>query len=226
MIFGQHDERTLIQFQDVTSRAEKTALMADGHVGYVMPIGGVAAYTLEYQQRVSFLQRGALKSLAKTDPLTGLYNRGAINQKLNHLVDYAYRENKTITLMLLDVDFFKPFNDHYGHIAGDKCLIQVANALSSHCKRPLDFSGRYGGEEFLLVLANTGVDGAEKTAQRLRELIVATSFEHIAEGLQITVSCGVTEYRPKENLEKLLARGDQAMYEAKRGGRDQVVVHR
>lgn len=191
-------------------------------------IGGVAAYTLEYQQRVSFLQRGALKSLAKTDPLTGLYNRGAINQKLNHLVDYAYRENKTITLMLLDVDFFKPFNDHYGHIAGDKCLIQVANALSSHCKRPLDFAGRYGGEEFLIVWFDAKPTEVDQLASNVRNHIAAQKIPHNASKVAeiLTFSAGIVSGTPAipDAAQSLLQQADQCLYRAKDSGRNRILI--
>ncbi len=191
-------------------------------------IGGVGAYTLEYQQRISFLQRGALKNLAKIDSLTKLYNRGAINQKLNHLVDYAYRENKSITLMLLDVDYFKNFNDLYGHIAGDKCLVSIAKSLSNHCKRPLDFAGRYGGEEFLLVWFDTKSTEVDTLVEKVRTQINAQKIPHSESKVSdyVTISAGVVSGTPTipDMSQTILHQADQCLYRAKESGRNRILI--
>lgn len=191
-------------------------------------VGAVSGYTLEYQVRLGFLQRGALKNLAKTDPLTGLYNRGAINQKLNHLIYYAFRERKPITLLLVDVDFFKNYNDFYGHIQGDNCLIRLAGALASCCKRPLDFAGRYGGEEFLVMWFDAEPNEAEAFARRVRESIRELGIRHDASGVNsdVTISGGmVTGVPDSQHLtEKLLHQADQCLYRAKESGRNRIIV--
>lgn len=191
-------------------------------------VGGVSAYTLEYQIRIGFLQRGALRNLAKTDPLTGLYNRGAINQKLNHLVYYAFREKKPITLLLLDVDHFKNFNDFYGHIAGDQCLQRVAAAISACCKRPLDFAGRYGGEEFLVMWFDAPPAEAESLALRVREAIARLDIRHdaSASGAHVTISGGMVTGIPTSQLQsdKILHQADQCLYRAKESGRNRILV--
>ena len=191
-------------------------------------VGAVSAYTLEYQVRIGFLQRGALKNLAKTDPLTGLYNRGAINQKLNHLIYYAYRVKKPITLVLLDVDHFKNFNDFYGHIQGDHCLTEVASALSACCKRPLDFAGRYGGEEFVVMWFDADPVEAEALAHRVRDAIVQLEIRHDASGTHshVTVSGGMITGIPNGQhlTEKLLHQADQCLYRAKQSGRNRIIV--
>lgn len=191
-------------------------------------IGGVSAYTLEYQVRISFLQRGALKWLAKTDPLTGLYNRGALNQKLTHLTEYAYREKKAITLMLVDVDFFKNFNDFYGHIRGDDCLKKVATALVKNCQRPLDFCGRYGGEEFLLMwfdaAPNEAKTFAEKTKGSIDQLQEAHERSSISQ--QVTISGGMITGIPThpDQAEAILHQADQCLYRAKESGRNRIII--
>ncbi|HAG93442.1 MAG: hypothetical protein CMK83_26765 [Pseudomonadales bacterium] len=191
-------------------------------------IGGVSAYTLEYQVRISFLQRGALKCLAKTDPLTGLFNRGALNQKLTHLTEYAYREQKTITLMLVDVDFFKYFNDLYGHLKGDDCLVKVATALARNCQRPLDFAGRYGGEEFLLMWFDAAPNEARTFAEKTKRSIDQLAVPHNASEISdiVTISGGmVTGVPTRPHLaEAILHQADQSLYRAKESGRNRIII--
>lgn len=191
-------------------------------------VGAVSAYTLEYQIRIGFLQRGALRNLAKTDTLTGLYNRGAINQKLNHLVYYAFREKKPITLLLIDVDHFKNFNDFYGHLQGDHCLQRVAEALSACCKRPLDFAGRYGGEEFVVMWFDAQPTEVEAFARRVKEAIEQMAIRHDASGTHthVTVSGGMVTGIPSSQLQadSILHQADQCLYRAKESGRNRIVI--
>ena len=191
-------------------------------------IGGVSAYTLEYQVRLSYLQRGALRNLAKTDPLTALFNRGAINEKLNQLVEYGYRENKPITLLLIDVDHFKGFNDRYGHLEGDQCLRSIAHTLINNCKRPLDFAGRYGGEEFLLLWFDAPPNEASAIAQRVKESIDHLHIPHSDSetSTHVTISGGMVSGIPGslEQAEKILRQADQCLYRAKESGRNRVII--
>ena len=191
-------------------------------------IGGVSAYTLEYQVRISFLQRGALKALAKTDPLTGLYNRGALNQKLTHLTEYAYREKKPITLMLVDVDFFKNFNDLYGHIRGDQCLVKVAAALAKNCQRPLDFAGRYGGEEFLLMWFDAAPNEARTFAEKTKGSVDQLDASHDASQIsnRVTISGGMVTGIPTrpDQAEAIVHQADQSLYRAKDSGRNRIII--
>jgi diguanylate cyclase (GGDEF)-like protein len=191
-------------------------------------IGGVSAYTLEYQVRIAFLQRGALKSLAKTDPLTSLYNRGALNQKLNSLVEYAYREQKPLTLLLVDIDYFKNFNDFYGHIKGDNCLIQVAHALEKNCQRPLDFAGRYGGEEFLLMWFDASPNEAKSFAEKTKTSIDTLNIPHEKSQAHtcVTLSGGMVTGIPtrQDMAEAMLHQADQCLYRAKESGRNRIII--
>ena len=191
-------------------------------------VGAVSAYTLEYQIRIAFLQRGALRNLAKTDPLTGLYNRGAISQKLNHLIYYAFREKKPITLLLIDVDHFKNFNDFYGHIQGDHCLQRVAAAISACCKRPLDFAGRYGGEEFVVMWFDAQPSEVEAFARRVKDAIGQMAIRHDASGTHshVTVSGGMVTGVPTTQMQsdKVLDQADQCLYRAKESGRNRIVI--
>ncbi|AUM13515.1 GGDEF domain-containing protein [Ketobacter alkanivorans] len=191
-------------------------------------IGGVSAYTFEYQVRISFLQRGALKCLAKTDHLTGLYNRGALNQKLTHLTEYAFREKKPITLMLVDVDYFKNFNDFYGHIKGDRCLVEVAAALAKNCQRPLDFVGRYGGEEFLLMWFDAAPNEAKGFAEKTKASVDRLQIPHQQSQVSdhVTLSGGMITGVPSHanQAETILNQADQCLYRAKESGRNRIVI--
>lgn len=209
-------------------------LMAPGyyqptHAFYLLATvlcGATGAYSVEYQKRKSFLQQGIVQDLAVKDGLTSLYNRSAIMEKLEDLLLYAKRERKYLTLYLADIDCFKEYNDNYGHLAGDKCLVQVAETLHSCCCRNLDFAGRYGGEEFLLVWFDTNPLESHGLIERVHEKINNLQIPHefsSAAG-HITVSGGFINLIPDEHtdVESLLHHADMALYNAKRRGRNQV----
>ncbi|MDX1695420.1 MAG: GGDEF domain-containing protein [Ketobacteraceae bacterium] len=209
-------------------------LMAPGyhqptHAFYLLATvlcGATGAYSVEYQKRKSFLQNGIVQDLAIKDGLTQLYNRSAIMEKLEDLLLYAKRERKYLTLYLADIDCFKEYNDNYGHLAGDKCLIQVADTLHSCCQRNLDFAGRYGGEEFLLVWFDTNPLESHALINRVHEKINNLNITHdySSAAPHITVSGGFINLIPDEHtdVETLLHHADMALYNAKRRGRNQV----
>jgi len=130
--------------------------------------------------------------------------------------------------VLLDVDHFKNFNDFYGHIQGDHCLTEVASALSACCKRPLDFAGRYGGEEFVVMWFDADPVEAEALAHRVRDAIVQLEIRHDASGTHshVTVSGGMITGIPNGQhlTEKLLHQADQCLYRAKQSGRNRIIV--
>lgn len=192
-------------------------------------IGGAAAYTQEYQARLGFLQRGALKNSAKIDPLTSLLNRGAINQGLETIMHYARRERRYLSLLLVDVDYFKRFNDFYGHTEGDKALVDVANSLAQCCRRSLDFAGRYGGEEFILVWFDTKPEEIESLCQLVTEKVAALGIDHQQSSVsgKLTVSGGLVTLIPSDSTsaESLINKADELLYQSKRQGRNQISVH-
>lgn len=161
---------------------------------------------------------------AHRDPLTGLANRRSIVTYLEQEVRSSRRNETPLSLMLLDLDKFKRFNDHYGHAAGDEVLIHFANLLVAQ-SRAEDLVGRYGGEEFLMVLSDTSREGAQQIAERLRlacheeEVITPTG-----DPLRFTTSIGVAQMHPDESIDQALKRVDDALYAAKGGGRDRVVI--
>ncbi|HEY6548483.1 MAG TPA: diguanylate cyclase, partial [Vicinamibacteria bacterium] len=140
------------------------------------------------------------------------------------------RDGTPLSLVFCDIDFFKNFNDGYGHLAGDECLGQVARAVSALSNRPGDLAARYGGEEFVLVLPGTGEEGALKLAERLRARIEELDIPHAHSPLapRLTISLGVASAIPQPGSEpaELLAVADRALYAAKEEGRNRVKVLR
>jgi diguanylate cyclase (GGDEF)-like protein len=159
-----------------------------------------------------------LQRLSITDGLTGLYNRRHLMETLENERRRADRSERTFGLLMVDVDHFKKFNDRFGHQAGDEVLLRVSGILRK-CTRDIDFAGRYGGEEFCLLLAESTLEGAVEVAERIRAELAEISFE----GEKITVSIGAAEYPTDgEGVEAVLASADAAMYQAKRRGRNRV----
>ncbi|HUO44552.1 MAG TPA: diguanylate cyclase [Burkholderiales bacterium] len=170
-----------------------------------------------------------LRSLAMTDGLTGLANRRRFDEMLDREWRRTARESGVLSLLLIDVDHFKPYNDYYGHRAGDECLRAVAQALARAARRSGDVCARYGGEEFAVILPNTEAAKAAHIAEQMRAVIEALDIEHskVADG-RLTVSVGVASVRPRDaagaHPASLIDSADRALYEAKKGGRNRVAA--
>ena len=166
-----------------------------------------------------------LFSKANVDVLTGLYNRRFMENNFQHVMDYLARHNGLLSVIMLDVDYFKKYNDRYGHEQGDECLKAVAGALAGSITRAHDFTARYGGEEFVAVLPNTDEAGARLVAEKLIGNIRALNLPHAdsAAASQVTVSVGVTTGKVifKQKWEEYLSRADEALYQSKENGRNQ-----
>ncbi|MBL1275272.1 MAG: diguanylate cyclase [Ectothiorhodospiraceae bacterium] len=169
-----------------------------------------------------------LQKLSSLDGLTGIANRRRFDEFVNIECLRSARENTSLSLILIDIDFFKPYNDNYGHLAGDACLRQVATALDEVVHRPADLVARYGGEEFVVVLPNTNLDGAvrlsEILCQKIRSLKLPHSHSSVAD--HVTISIGVTNRVACEGASPadLIKLADEALYDAKESGRDRYVV--
>ena len=173
--------------------------------------------------RSNFEQRRELLRLASVDPLTGVANRRALLDRLAAEAWRARRYKQPLCVLMLDLDRFKAINDTYGHGRGDLVLRQTTERLGA-CLRESDLLGRLGGEEFAVLLPQTGLSGAREVAERLREAVGSAPFDLDGLSLPVTVSVGVAEHRPGlEPAEGSLARADEAMYRAKREGRNRVV---
>ncbi|WP_225316950.1 MULTISPECIES: diguanylate cyclase [Marinobacter] len=167
-----------------------------------------------------------LRELSSTDALTGLKNRGHFDRAFSSAVVKAYRFGQPLSLLLLDIDHFKKFNDTYGHLVGDDCLQMVANCIRQYVTRPEDLAARYGGEEFVVLLPDTPEEGALRVAEKIRQEIERTGFRVSEEVLHLTVSIGVCAVCPHEAdaTKAIFCWADEALYEAKGRGRNQVVV--
>ena len=167
-----------------------------------------------------------LMRLAAVDPVTGVANRRSFDQTMHRVWRSCARGKREVALLMIDVDYFKPYNDRLGHPAGDKCLKCVAGALAEGLLRADDFLARYGGEEFAVILPETSLAGACVVAERLSESIRSLGITHPASpaGNQITISQGAACQIPQHgsNATRLIAMADRALYEAKKRGRNQV----
>lgn len=172
-------------------------------------------------------QTARLENIASTDSLTGVANRRWLNQRLSAEWRRAIRRHTGVSLMLVDVDFFKAFNDSYGHVAGDAALQQVATALASCLSRSEDAFARYGGEEFVGILPDTDLSGALTIAERMRTAVYDLGIAHGGSLLgRLTISVGVAHHVPARgsSAETLVQAADAALYDAKRGGRNRVAA--
>ncbi|MCM0611378.1 diguanylate cyclase [Marinobacter sediminum] len=167
-----------------------------------------------------------LLELNATDALTSLKNRGHFDRAFQSAVVRAYRYEEQLSLLVLDIDHFKKFNDSYGHLVGDDCLKMVAQCIRRFVTRPQDLAARYGGEEFVVMLPDTPEAGAIQVAERIRTEIERTAFRVSDEMLHLTVSIGVCSVSPGEAgaTKEIFGWADEALYEAKGRGRNRVVV--
>jgi diguanylate cyclase (GGDEF)-like protein len=187
-------------------------------------------HTLEFkvEQRTKELEvaNRQLEQLVSVDGLTGIENRRAFDELLSREWVGHARRSSPVALILCDIDFFKRYNDSYGHLEGDDALRKVAQCLSGVLHREVDTVFRYGGEEFAVVLPDTDQEGALKIAERLNNAVFSLHIPHDASSVsdRITLSCGVAAMMPTANLrpEDLIASADSALYEAKDAGRNRV----
>ncbi|MCC1495590.1 diguanylate cyclase [Alcanivorax sp. 1008] len=203
-------------------------------------MGMLICYLIEHGHRRAYLQARLLTltgqrteqyarqvaHLSRTDPLTGLSNRRHMDEVMDVLWRRARREQFCVAALMIDVDHFKPYNDHFGHLAGDQCLRKISAVLSDFAGRPDDLAVRYGGEEFLLVLGGADLQAAQHIAQRVLEAVRELAVPMPDEKNCISVSIGVAAVVPAESIgvDALLHQADEALYQAKQQGRDRVVA--
>jgi diguanylate cyclase (GGDEF)-like protein len=206
-----NDTEVLVIVRDITERKQAEATQA------------------ELNQKLQIVNT-ELNRLATVDGLTQLANRRSFDQTLDLEWQRARRQQKSLSLILCDIDYFKPYNDNYGHLAGDDCLCQVAKVLNTAVRRPGDLVARYGGEEFVILLPDTDLDGALQVIDQTQTTLAKSKLPHAFSQVAsiITLSFGlvchcpsVKEHSPRE----LLHRADLALYEAKARGRNGYVVN-
>jgi diguanylate cyclase (GGDEF)-like protein len=195
-------------------------------LGFTAAMSATVYYDVERSARRSFLEDALIAEMIERDGLTGLMNRRALDGYLLRVWQQAQRDHRTLAVLMIDIDHFKPYNDTYGHQAGDAALRAVARLLKSSTRRPLDFAARYGGEEFLVILydmhQNSVRDVAERIRQSVEHLIVPDSA---ASSVGVTVSIGAAVVEPMlgRTPQGALQFADETLYEAKRSGRNCVV---
>ena len=193
-------------------------------------IGSVGGFVLEHAMRQNFLSRIQLQELAERDFLTGLLNRRAFSARAGHIWRQALREHHALGVAMMDVDYFKRYNDHYGHAAGDETLRKVAHVIGSHARRPLDITARYGGEEFVGLWYHLSEEHLRAIMERIRADIAALNLPHVTSeaGDRVSISIGVAYLSPQphQGLEDALRLADVALYLAKEQGRNCVVCKR
>jgi len=162
-----------------------------------------------------------LNEQIRMDILTHIPNRRGMMERLDTQVSRASRYNEQFSLILADIDHFKQINDEYGHQTGDTVLIEVAKQLNDSLRKD-DYCSRWGGEEFLICLPHTNIEGAQAVAEKLRSRIANLEVKHNNYSVQVTISLGVTEYHKDQSLDDIVRIADDAMYQAKQHGRNQV----
>lgn len=196
---------------------------------YLMQMERDAAFfALREMQKQLERSNAELHRISSLDGLTGIANRRHFDTKLEEEWQRAMREKECLALALIDIDFFKDYNDSYGHQAGDDCLKQVAEALSQCLSRPADLIARYGGEEFAAILPATNAEGAATLAEKFRTAVARLAIEHRASECAdtVTISAGVVAVVPDRDLDAnaLIKLADEALYQAKAEGRDRTVI--
>ncbi len=201
----------ILQWNELTANLVYLAASAEA----VMFTAGILRQVKKKQQLIDLLMKEA-----DTDRLTGLYNRNYFDRVAVPKINEWVKNSRPVSLLMLDVDFFKQVNDTYGHSTGDRLLSKMAEIMAS-CIRKKDDIIRWGGEEFLFILYGSGTDAAKVVAERIRKNVEADQF--LAEK-GVTVSIGVTEKKPDEEIEHLINLIDQSMYKAKKEGRNRISV--
>lgn len=189
----------------------------------------VMTRAMEEANRKLNLSNELLLRMSVTDPLTGVANRRSLEDLLGREVARARRSHAPLSLIMADIDFFKQYNDTYGHQAGDDCLRAVAGALGSCLRRSCDLLARYGGEEFAAVIPDTDQEGALRVAEMMRRAVRDLGLPHASSAAagEVTASFGVATSTVDETWDArtLVAAADQALYAAKTAGRDRVAAH-
>ncbi len=211
-----------VWIRDVVHVVRKDTGEVDSLVGFMFDISERKIT----EEKLISLQK-ELEELSFKDGLTGIANRRMFDVMLEREWANARRSQQPLSLIMLDIDYFKEYNDHYGHIAGDACLKKVCRILEQAAARPRDFIARFGGEEFMLVLPETGATSAARVAKRCQELILKEQIAHekspIGNGLTISLGVSTTIPEPTDEVIAFIERVDRRLYQAKQSGRNCIV---
>jgi two-component system cell cycle response regulator len=189
------------------------------HTVLVLLLFALSSYRLNRYKRIQYTNSKELAKLSSRDALTGIYNRYRFEEELHRAIVSANRYGTELSLIMFDIDNFKAINDSYGHLVGDKVLVDFTRIVDAEI-RECDFFSRWGGEEFVLILPGTNKEDAERLANRLRDRICSTYFNPIG---RITCSFGIDSLSAGDDSKSLFQRVDRLMYLAKEMGKDQVI---
>jgi diguanylate cyclase (GGDEF)-like protein len=228
-LFAQHQEQ-LAQIERVTSISDgyhsalrqRNESLAERYRKQIRQLQKIVRISDHYQEMLREANE-ALKVASTQDHLTGLANRRLMIERLNSEAAAVQRNKNTFCIAVIDIDHFKQINDGYGHDVGDAVLIEVARGLSKTL-RAYDVCARWGGEEFLVLLPETDGAQAQETANRIRSAISALRFQGLPPDLGLSVSVGLCQHAVEASVEESIKRADLALYEAKKQGRDRVVL--
>ena len=197
-------------------------------LGSVNVVGGLCCFQLESTVRDSFADAKKLAEQAERDGLTGLYNHRTYKEKIERIWRQSQREQIPFTILMIDIDHFKNYNDKYGHQAGDDALKKVTRVIAQGAQRPLDFAARVGGEEFALVLygpsGEYGRDLPEQLRQQVEQLGIVHAHSSAASHLTISIGVAIVTPGPERSLKGVIQMADEALIQAKEEGRNRVVV--
>ncbi len=211
-----------VWIRDVVHVVRKDNGEVDALVGFMFDI----SERKRNEEKLERLQK-ELEELSYKDGLTGVANRRMFDAVLKTEWAQAQRNRAPLSLLIVDVDYFKQYNDHYGHIQGDECLRQVAQLLASALQRPRDFLARFGGEEFVIVLPETDEAAARIIAERCRDKLAQAGIAHaesaVGKALTVSIGAGTTVPRHDEEPRRFIDQVDNRLYEAKRNGRNCIV---
>jgi diguanylate cyclase (GGDEF)-like protein len=195
----------------------------------ILFLGGIYYFISQLLKKINEAQQ-KLEALANIDDLTQLYNRRYFFERFNQEVERAKRYQRPLSCIIMDIDFFKHVNDSYGHLAGDRVLIDIAQILKNNCRQS-DLAGRYGGEELIILLPETDVAGAMIIADRIRQMIEEhQTVDDKGAIIGVTVSLGVasltgTELKNLDKNERIVQYADDALLVAKKGGRNRIELY-
>lgn len=218
---------TFIALDVITHDAPQTLILSVGLIRIINYINIVISFTavglISYYFRLASISlERELETLANTDALTGLYNRRRMQEMLEIQKSLSLRNRSNFTLIFVDIDHFKKFNDTYGHCCGDYILCEVAAFMRNHLRQG-DALARWGGEEFLIMLPNTDIKGARAMAENIRKAIAERRFHLAGQDFSVTMTFGLTQHEDHASIDDSLKRADDALYKGKEAGRNLVM---
>lgn len=198
------------------------------YLGLINLGGAIHSLSFDKQLRDNYKSRKILEKIAHTDHLTGAHNRHRFEEDFNQILKLAKEERAFLGLYIVDIDEFKQYNDHYGHLQGDECLVAIAQTLLSLCAHEKDRCIRFGGEEFIMVKYADSLSALEVWGQSLlqgvRDLKWVHEYSSVADYVTVSIGAAFIQAKDKETRASLMARADAALYQAKKAGRDRLIL--